>query len=107
MSEHLLYGLRAAGVDATAAVLGRYLKYEFQRRESTVWGFYMRARTPGVIIRIVEQLDPYGEAHEPDFGDYATLVRVDGDDVPSIEGVEVDGEGIALLRARTVEPRIR
>lgn len=99
MIRSVLYGVRNANVEQTAAALSNRLGCEFRVRDSHYLGIYRKAQIGSTQIRVVAQPDPEGEALEDGFEDYHTLIYVEVDgDFPALDGVPVAAEAVNRLR---------
>ncbi len=99
MIRSVLYGVRNANVDETAAALSAQLGCEFRERDSDYLGVYQKAQIGSTHIRVVAQPDPEGEALEDGFEDYNTLIYVEvEDDFPPLDGVPVAADAVNRLR---------
>lgn len=99
MTHSLLYGVRHAGVESTAAAIGAALACAFQPRESDYLGSYLKTAAGSAVIRVVAQPDPEGEPLEDGFADFDTLIYVEAaDDLPTLAGLRVGDDTVQLLR---------
>jgi hypothetical protein len=98
MTHSLLFGVRRAGVDDTAAALAARLSCTFQARDSDYLGHYRKASTGSADIRVVAQPDPDGDPLEDAFADYATLIYVEtAGEAPPLAGLAVADEVVDRL----------
>jgi hypothetical protein len=99
----LLYGVRHASVESTAAAIGAALACVFQSRDSDYLGSYLKASAGAAVIRVVAQPDPEGEPLEDGFADFDTLIYIEaGDNLPTLAGLRVADETVQLLRGGPV-----
>jgi hypothetical protein len=99
MVKRALYGFRGKAMTATADVLGDLLSGVFRWRENADKVPYLYMRSGRFAIRVMEQPNGDGSYIEPDFGEYGTLISVDGRGAePPIGEIVVNGEAVELLR---------
>jgi hypothetical protein len=99
VTRSLLYGVRHAGVEPTAAAIGAALACAFQPRESDYLGPYLKATAGSSVIRVIAQPDPEGEPLEDGFEEFETLIYIEADHAaPTLAGLRVGDDTVRLLR---------